>query len=330
MNLLNEMGFDSKIYAESIHPAMQEVALPISSCPKDCSLIYHMAIGYPFAYKLPNFKGKKILIYHNITPDVFFRDYKEIQELCIEGRRQLKFLVPYIDYAWADSEYNRLELEELGYKNTHVTPIIINFEDYKRNPSQKLMEKFKAEKHITNILFVGRIAPNKKQEDIIKVFYYYKKYINEDSRLFLVGSYSGMERYYNELMELVKELQLEDVYITGHISFEEILAYYTNADLFLCMSEHEGFCVPLVEAMHFEIPIIAYKSSAIGETLGNGGILVLEKQYKEIAELMHIVLSTPKIKERMIINQKKRLEFFSKKNTENIFRERIQEVLLGS
>ncbi|MED0762734.1 glycosyltransferase, partial [Aneurinibacillus thermoaerophilus] len=245
------------------------------------------------------------------------------EELCRIGKEQLKFLVPYIDYAWADSEYNRLELEELGYKNTHVTPIIINFEDYKRNPSQKLMEKFKAEKHITNILFVGRIAPNKKQEDIIKVFYYYKKYINEDSRLFLVGSYSGMERYYNELMELVKELQLEDVYITGHISFEEILAYYTNADLFLCMSEHEGFCVPLVEAMHFEIPIIAYKSSAIGETLGNGGILVLEKQYKEIAELMHIVLSTPKIKERMIINQKKRLEFFSKKNTENIFRERI-------
>src|SRR5690606_3919553 len=143
----------------------------------------------------------------------------------------------------------------------------------------------------TNLLFVGRIAPNKKQDDIIKIFYYYKKFINPESRLILVGSYIGMERYYSELIKLVNDLDLQDVFFTGHIPFESILAYYQISHLFLCMSEHEGFCVPIVEAMLFDLPIIAYRSSAVPATLGNAGFVVSEKNYKAIAELIHIVLN---------------------------------------
>lgn len=115
------------------------------------------------------------------------------------------------------------------------------------------MEHYKDDGY-TNFIFVGRVAPNKKQEDVIRAFYCYKKYCNPKSRLFIVGSYNGMERYYHRLRRYVGALELDNVVFTGHIPFAQILAYYHLADLFLCMSDHEGFCVPLVEAMYFNLP----------------------------------------------------------------------------
>ena len=106
-------------------------------------------------------------------------------------------------------------------------------------------------------------------------------------RLFFVGKYAGMEAYYEQLKRYVEALDLKDVYFTGHIKFDEILAYYRTADVFVCMSEHEGFCVPLVEAMYFGVPIVAYDSSAIADTLGNGGILTEDKDPKLVAEIIN-------------------------------------------
>jgi glycosyltransferase involved in cell wall biosynthesis len=331
MKVLHSMGIKSNIYAQNIHPKMGKFARPAHECPKDQMVIYHLSTGSDLAYEIPNFRKKKIMVYHNITPPDFFRGYSGgSQTLCEEGRKQLHYLKDYVDYALSDSEYNNLELIEIGYKISDVTPIIINYEDYDKKPNEQLIQKLKQDKKMTNILFVGRIAPNKKQDDIIKTFYYYKKYINNDSRLFLVGSYQGMERYYYELVSLVKQLKLEDVYLSGHISFDEILAYYKCADLFLCMSEHEGFCVPVLEAMYFEVPIVAFKSSAIGETLGNGGILSLDKDYKVIAELINIVMSSKQIKSQIIKNQKVRLRYYSKENTRNIFKNHIETLITSS
>ena len=118
-----------------------------------------------------------------------------------------------------------------------------------------------------NILFTGRVVPNKKQEDVIEAFYYYKRFIQPKSRLILVGSFAGIDKYHDQLEAYVNKLGLEDVIFTGQIKFDEILAYYQLADLFLCMSEHEGFCVPIVEAMYFNVPVIARDTSAIAWTL---------------------------------------------------------------
>ncbi|WP_181438615.1 glycosyltransferase [Paenibacillus sambharensis] len=321
MKVLRSMGLKSNIYAQNIHPKMTKYAQHADSCPKNYPVIYHHSTGSELSYTIPNFTNTKVLVYHNVTPPSFFAGYSgTMQRLCQEGRDQLTFLSEHMDVSIAVSEYNRSELLELGYKNTFISPIIVNYEDYAEEPDQKLLKSLQDSPESKNILFVGRIAPNKKQEDVIKSFYYYHKYINSNSKLTLVGSYGGMERYYSELVHLIEHLQLQDhVVITGHIPFTKILAYYKGSDLFLCMSEHEGFCVPIVEAMYFQLPIIAYKSSAIPDTLGNGGFLTTSKDYKSNAELMHILLAEQELQDKLLANQRVQLQRFSKEAAINQF-----------
>lgn len=324
---LSKFGIKNAIYAETIHPKMMRYAKSATRCPRNQPVIYHMSIGSNLAHSIPEFEQTKIMIYHNITPPHFFSGYNPlVEQLCRDGRKQLISIKDYFDYAFADSEFNRQELLEIGYSNTSVVPLIINFDEYNITPSNDIIEAYNSNDGYVNLLFVGRIAPNKKQEDIIKVFYYYKNYINQRSRLFLVGSHNGMERYYNELKTLVESLQLTDVIFTGHIPFNQILAYYCIADLFLCMSEHEGFCVPLVEAMLFDLPIVAYDSSAIASTLGNAGFLVSKKDYKAIAELVQIILDNQAIRDRLAHNRKARLEELSNEKAEQIFLDRIRSI----
>lgn len=327
MKLLKGLGIKSNIYAQNIHPKMAKYATHADDCPKNQPIIYHLSTGSDLAYTIPSYTKTKILIYHNVTPPEFFTGYSgAMRRLCSEGREQLAFLANHIDLSIADSEYNRLELVELKYNNTFTSPIIINYEDYNIEPDRKTLQSLRDESDITNFLFVGRIAPNKKQEDVIKVFYYYYKFINPKSKLYLVGSSSGMERYFSELQTLIKYLSLEDrIIITGHIPFDKILAYYAGSDIFLCMSEHEGFCVPLIEAMHFGLPIVAYKSSAIPDTLGNGGILTLNKNYKSTAELIEVLLRDSKLQSKLKENQFKQLQRFSKQAAVKKFEDLLKQ-----
>lgn len=329
-NVLTEMGFNSNIYAQNIHPKMLKYVLSIDKYKRGSDkniLIYHFSTGSDINDYVCNLKKvRKVMIYHNITPEHFFYGYNEISySLCKQGRVQLAESRDMYELALADSEHNRQELENLGYKNTHVLPIICNFKDYEKPASKKIIEKYSDGK--VNLLFLGRIAPNKKQEDVIKTFYYYKKYINQDSRLFLVGSYNGMERYYHELKELVEHLQLDDVYFTGHTSFSEILAYYQIADTFICMSEHEGFCVPLLECMYFKVPIIAYNSCAVPETLGNSGILVNNKNYKIIAEMIDILIKNESFRLSVIKKQDERLADFAREKVIDLFKNYITKMI---
>lgn len=171
----------------------------------------------------------------------------------------------------------------------------------------------------TNILFTGRIAPNKKQEDIIRMFYQYQKRYRAKSRLFLAGSYDGMETYYERLREYVQKLRLKHVYFTGHIRFEELLAYYHIADAFVCMSEHEGFCVPLVEAMYFKIPVLAYDSTAVTETLGGSGFLTDTKDPLVNASVLNHILTNDSVRKTLLEGQSKRLAHFSGSRTKRKF-----------
>ena len=147
------------------------------------------------------------------------------------------------------------------------------------------------------------------------------------SRLFLVGSYKGMQVYYQRLKRYVKELGVKNVFFSGQVKFEEILAYYSIADLFLCMSEHEGFCVPLVEAMCFDVPIVAYNSSAVGDTLGGAGILLENKNYLETAGMIEYIVKNEEIKERVIKGQRKRLQYFKHDRIEKLFLEYMNQFL---
>jgi len=274
---------------------------------------------------------KKILLYHNVTPDKFFSDYNiELSKLCINARAELKELKDIVDYCLADSDYNKQELIEMGYKcQIDVLPLLIPFEDYDKVPSAKVLEKYMDDGY-TNLLFVGRIAPNKKQEDIIKVFNYYKKNINSKSRLIFVGNAGGMELYYEKLQCYVKALELDDVIFTGHVGFEEILAYYRLADVFLCMSEHEGFGVPLVEAMWFDIPIIAYNSSAIPWVLGDSGVLVNNKNSILWSRLIEKILQDTVLQNEILQEQRQRLSEFSFEKTKSLFLRYLSSFQIGA
>ena len=329
---MRELGYETRIYAEAV-----DQRLPKSTAQDLCSgmpelepsdvILYHMSTGSKLNYSLENYPCRKIMIYHNITPPHFFQGYNpDAQTNAQYGLDGLRHLSESgtIDYCLADSGFNAQELRDAGFTcPIDVRPILIPFQDYETKPDVGIIRKYSESSgdHRQNLIFVGRIAPNKKQEDILKIFAYYKNYVNPESRLIFVGNPGGMEKYYQRLKNYAGALDLtpEDVIFTGHIKFPEILAYYQIADVFLCMSEHEGFCVPLVEAMYFNVPVIAYNSCAVPETLGAGGCIVDSKNPAEISLLIREILSNPALKQRIIQNQRERLKDFQYQKIKNLF-----------
>ena len=194
---LKRSGYETEIYAENIDKRLLGITKDIKTLKKtnkDDIIIYHKSTGTSLSYDLEKFKGKKIMRYHNITPEKYFEKYNKVLSNIVKyGREGLEYASKYIDFSIADSYYNKKELDELGYKNTEVIPILIPFEDYEKKADEKIIKKY--QDGVKNIVFVGRIAPNKAQEDIIKSFYYYNNYINNNSRLILVGNSSGYNNY---------------------------------------------------------------------------------------------------------------------------------------
>lgn len=295
-------------------------------CNEDV-LIYHKATGSHFSEEFREFKCRKIMIYHNMTPKKFFLPYNKKTAFELEyGKKQLQNLKGYVDYILADSHYNKIELEKIGFKcKIDVQPLIIDFEEYNKRPNENIINKYSDKG--TNIIFVGRIAPNKKQEDVIKSFYYYKKHIDKDARLFLVGSHNGTEKYYAKLRGFVKQINLKDIYFTGHIPFEDIIAYYKIADVFLCMSEHEGFCVPLLESMYFSVPVIAFNSTAIPYTMGDSGIILDSKNYTDYSEAIREIMNNSRYKQEIIEKQRQNLHRFKKETTAEIFKSNLSKYI---
>ena len=321
---LLKAGYETEIYADVVDGRLPRgTARPYARMPRperDDVILYHLSTGHSMNYGVTRYPCRKIIMYHNVTPANYFDGYnRDAYENCRKGIRAAKGMRDAAEFCFADSEYNRQELIRYGYRcPIQVLPILIPFEDYAKEPTNKVIRTFSDGK--TNILFTGRIVPNKKQEDLILAFFYYHRYINRESRLILAGSYVGMERYKNRLEAYAKELGIWDcVYFSGMSRFQDILAYYRVADVFLSMSEHEGFCVPLVEAMYFGIPIIARDTSAIGGTLGGSGILLSDNDPMAAAEMIDRVITDRKLKEAVIRNQRIRLKDFDNKKVERQF-----------
>lgn len=322
-DILKKNGFQTDIYAENIDKRLADgMAKSVYLMPQlspDDIILYHLSTGTALNEKIKMFHCRKVMIYHNITPPRFFAEYSiNSYQLCDQGLKQAESLKDTFDYVLADSDFNKKDLIRMGYTcPIDVLPILIKFEDYEKKPNSLVKKKYQDD--YKNFLFVGRIAPNKKQEDVIQTFYYYNKYYNPKSRLFIVGSYNGMELYYERLKDYVEKLEVPNVIFPGHIKFDEILAYYKLADVFVCMSEHEGFCVPLVEAMYFDVPIVAYDSCAIAGTLGQGGILLKEKNLLEAAGVINRLLTDENLSEAVCKNQAEQLKRFDNRVIANQF-----------
>ncbi|MBN1550598.1 glycosyltransferase [bacterium] len=307
-------GFDSKIFSIDCDSELvmetEDYRLFNSFDSHDSVIIYHYALPSVLSDVFAMSKGKKILVYHNITPEEFLQGYPHLQRLAMIARNSLKSLKSVTDLGVADSEYNRQELESMGYKNTCVIPILLDFSRYETGCNPVISKMFLDD--FTNILFVGRLTPNKCQHDLIRLYAYYKHFIHERSRLFLIGKWDGFENYYWQLRQLSKDLNVADTYILGRVTDEELVTFYTSADIFVSMSEHEGFCVPIIESFLFDVPVVAYDAAAVPYTLGNAGIRFRDKSaWIQLAELLHWVKNDLDLRAAVIERQRERLKAFS-------------------
>ncbi len=299
-------GYDSAIFVETadrrLEPLTRDYRELVDASHPDNLLLHHFSIGSKAsrtAYALPD---RMALIYHNITPPEYFVGvHRTLARQCFRGRRELRAYVDRCDLALGDSEFNRQDLEALGFPRTAVLPVVPDFAHLDRLPNRFVADQFDDE--WTNVLFVGRVIANKKIEDLIRMFHAYHVNFNPRSRLLIVGVFSLFERYLASLNELTAELKLSNVHFTGHVSDEELVAFYEIADLFLCASEHEGFCVPLVEAFYKQVPVLAYAATAVPHTMDGAGVLFDDKDPRHVAALMDAILSDPKLQDAIVEGQ---------------------------
>jgi glycosyltransferase involved in cell wall biosynthesis len=240
--------------------------------------------------------------------------------ICTLGREQVASLRGHVDLALADSEFSRKELEEAGFERTGVLPIFLDFARYREAPSPVLRRQLDDGR--TNILFVGRLAPNKRQEDLVRLASFWKRFVSPAVRLVLVGRLPRRTtghgqplraHYFDALQALAYEegLTPEEVIFTGHADHADLLACYAAADVFVSMSEHEGFGVPLVEAMLMRVPVLARRAAAVAWTLGEGGITFEGRDVAEVAELGHLLATDGELRSRVLAAQDRRLSAFA-------------------
>jgi glycosyltransferase involved in cell wall biosynthesis len=327
---LRTAGHESDIYAELVDPRVALLARPLweyreASSP-DTVCIYHFSIGSASGRLIHAAPDRLVIVYHNITPARFFLGFHpHLAGLCHHGRRELEAFVPRTDLALGDSEFNRRELEAAGFTRTGVLPIVLDLSLYDRPPSPVMRRRFDDGR--VTVLFVGRVIPNKRIDDLIRCFAVFQRWIEPRSRLLLVGDIRGFERYHDRLQELARELEVEEVVFTGHVDDDELYACYRTADVFLCLSEHEGFCVPLQEAMHFDLPVIAYDAGAVRETLHGGGLLIQDKSPGLVAELLLRVTHDGRLRRAVLESQARAIAQIRATDFGALLRERLAPVI---
>jgi glycosyltransferase involved in cell wall biosynthesis len=311
--VLREAGYESEIFVETADPRLEDLTRDyrelIAESRPDNLLLHHFSIGSRasrVAFALPE---RMALVYHNITPPEYFVGvHQRLVELCYLGRRELSAYRNRCEIALGDSEFNRQELEAIGFPRTGVLPVVPGLTHLDGPGDAFVAGAF--DDDWTNLLFVGRIIPNKRIDELIRIFHAYNTQVNPRSRLIVVGSYGGFETYLSMLHGLAGRLGVKDVHLTGHVSNAELVAYYDTADLFLSASEHEGFCVPLIEAFYKRLPVVAYAATAIPDTMDGAGVLYEDRDPSHVAALIDAVLDDSGLCDRIVDAQEAALERF--------------------
>lgn len=312
-NKLRAWGHSSDIFALAIDKRLAGEAREYTADafgPGDC-IVYHHSIGSALTQQVQVHPGPRCLVYHNITPPEHLEPYLPLHaRLCREGLEHLPLLAPFFPISVGDSSYNAVDLATNGFRDPGVLPICVDPVKWQVVPDPALMKRLQDGR--TNILFVGRIIPNKKQEDLIYAFSRLRA-LDPHARLLLVGGAVTTEDFYLAcLRRLCQELNLGDsVEFSGHVSDEQLAAYYRTGHLFWSMSEHEGFCIPLIEAMWFDVPVLAYASSAVPETLnGSGEVFTRKDEVDALAERALMLARDAKTRNPIIEAQRARRAAF--------------------
>jgi len=305
----------SKVFAGLVNSKLRKQAEPLSRIAAHdgprTAWLFHYSARTTVLPALKNLAGPIGLIYQNVTPGEYmsvlggeavsaaYMARQELREFLLVPRR---FIAP--------SSFNAEDLRAMGVDDVAKMPIALDFAHFDQPPLQSTLRALTEQQDVV-FVSVGRLAPHKKLEDVLKIFYYFHNYINSRSRLVLVGDGTATSPYVHQLNLLIEDLSIPNVHLTGKVRFRELLAYYRAASAYVCMSEHEGFCVPPIEAMYLGVPVMAYAGGAIEETLGDAGILVREKRADVLAETLNVVVNDDAFRSRLIEKGKQRARDFT-------------------
>lgn len=325
-------GCASEIFCElkRILPELRKETRDIATAaqtvrPEDVVLL-HLSIGSPVNEVFRQLRCRKALLYHNITPPEYFRGFQEqIATQLAHGREQAKALAGVAAVNLADSAFNAAELRAFGYGAVGVLPLVLDFDALRVAPHRGRLARYAD--GLVNILFVGRGAPNKCFHDVLAAFYYFQKYVEPQSRLIHVGSYTGLESYQALILTRLHDWQLSNVELTGTLPQAELNACYRSAQVFLSQSEHEGFCIPLIESMVHDVPVLAYAAGAVPETLDGAGVLFTEKRFDLIAEMMGRLARDQPLRDGVLAGQRARLARYEHRDLAAELRQQLAPLL---
>jgi glycosyltransferase involved in cell wall biosynthesis len=317
-DLLRSRGLQSDIYYGNATPDRLEFGLPVSRLGDRSSsgrvLLYQLSIGSGVADIFRERSERKFVNYHNITPAELLEAWiPAVGEEVRWGRSQLRDLAPVTEFAVADSVFNERELQTAGYRSTATVPLLLDLDTFGGSPDPALAARLARQKSEggADLLFVGKVSPHKGQHDLIKALATYRRLYDPKARLHLVGG-AISDEYRLAIERFAEELDLlEAVDIAGSVTHEELIAYYAASDVFVCLSNHEGFCVPLLEAMYHRLPIVAYTNTAVPETVQGAGLVLPDKEPARVAAAIDRVIGDPQLRALLASAAAQRVETFA-------------------
>jgi L-malate glycosyltransferase len=325
-------GVAADVFCESrrILPELRREARDIGECAAACEpdgvALLHLSIGSAVNEVFAGLRCRKAILYHNVTPPDYFRAVQpKIAHDLEQGLRQARALAGAAEVNLADSRFNAEELRDMGYANVGVLPLILDRERLGAAPDRCLLRELQDGR--VNALFVGRCAPNKKIEDVLEAFDYFQRFVEPDSRFVHAGSYAGTERYHSVLLARVRELRLANVVFAGAVPQAALNACYRAAHVFVSMSEHEGFCIPLIESMWHNVPVLAYAAGAVPETLDGAGCLFRDKNFGAVGEMMGRLAREGAPRTAVLARQRERVDRFMARDPAGELRAALAPVL---
>jgi glycosyltransferase involved in cell wall biosynthesis len=333
---LRHVGIESDIFYGSFTPDVQHEGRSVTElgrAGRDRWLLYQSSIGSPVFDIFAARPEAKLVNYHNITPAALLRDWEpNVGYEVALGRTQLARLAPQSRFAVADSAFNESELKALGYAETAVVPLLIDMQRKSEDPDPVVAARLALQKKTSggaDLIFVGKVSPHKAPHDLVKMLSVLRRLYDPAARLHLVGSPLG-ETYEPALRAYVRELGLDDaVNFAGSVSEAELEAYLLAADVFVCASDHEGFCVPLAEAMGHGIPIVAYGVTAVPETVGGAGLVLADKSPLRFAAAVHRVVSDDALSRHLAAAGRSRAAQFNLADSQRRFVSLVQGAVGG-
>jgi glycosyltransferase involved in cell wall biosynthesis len=323
----------SDVFARHIAPGAAAHVKPLSECGADGTqglLVYHASIGEPAVSAFLQSRTEPIvLVYHNITPARYFEGLDDtFAELLVLGRYELEQLLPRVVLTIAASQFNAAELEALGYRDVRVIPPVVNpFRLARTPPDAATLTLLDREFTDPFLLFVGQMLPHKRPDLLVKAMHTASTYLGLQARLLLVGQ-NRFAPYADAITAQVRELNLDQVHIVGPVPDDRLAAMFRRATAFVTVSEHEGFCVPLLEALAFDVPVLARACAAIPETLGDGGFLLPEQVTAElIAEAIDCIVHDAGLRRDLVVRGQRRLRDLTKIDASLAMLEAIGEVV---